>query len=82
MAPCVGTAARRGRRERPRCASSIRNSPLSTAPSRLPKPITQADLDQARIGVLRSLPEQFETIGAVGDREKIEGQVKDLMYSS
>ncbi len=43
------------------------------------KPITQADLDQWRIGVLRSLPEQFETIGAVGDREKIEGQVKDLV---
>ena len=28
------------------------------------KPITQTELDQARIGIIRSLPEQFETIGS------------------
>jgi len=28
------------------------------------KPITQAELDQARTGVMRSLPEQFETLGS------------------
>jgi zinc protease len=28
------------------------------------KPITQAELDQARTGVIRSLPEQFETLGS------------------
>ncbi len=28
------------------------------------KPITQEELDQARIGVIRSLPEQFETVGS------------------
>ena len=28
------------------------------------KPITKAELDQARTGVMRSLPEQFETLGS------------------
>src|SRR5262249_17232609 len=28
------------------------------------KPITLAELDQAKTGVIRSLPEQFETVGA------------------
>jgi zinc protease len=28
------------------------------------KPITQAELDQAKTGVIRSLPEEFETVGS------------------
>jgi zinc protease len=28
------------------------------------KPITQAELDQARTGIIRALPEQFETLGS------------------